>query len=146
MYVLTTCRMDALALSGVIALLARSPAFGFATSRRISGLTAILGIGLATLLWADFRSVREVRSSNPLTSSLGYTAWYTRTRSHTGSISCDEPAAWAARSITRRMTGIEIGGHPYWRVPFRASPRLQPPASRGGFKSPILALKDRLIR
>jgi peptidoglycan/LPS O-acetylase OafA/YrhL len=165
--VLTPCRMDSLALGGLVALLVRSPLAQGLTLTQVR--TGALVTGSAVLCCA----VVSADLGSPIMSSVGYTvidiasslflimvvlwpssrpAKWLRWRPlvYTGRIAyglylLHGPSSWAVRSVIESLTGIEIKGHSGLSVPVTfVSAFIAAGLSWRFFESPILSLKERL--
>ena len=167
-WVLMPCRMDSLAIGGLVALFMRSPLVQVVTAAqvRIGALAAgtVVLVGLIVL-----------PETNPIMSSVGYTAIDTvcalvltmvllrpsgvparwlrwRPLVYTGQISyglymLHSPSSWLARSLLGRLTGHEIQGHSGFSVLITfAAAFVVAGVSWRCFELPILALKDRFAR
>ncbi len=168
-YVLTPCRMDSLALGGLVALLVRSPLAHKLTLIHVGICALVTGAALALCLMVS------TGWESPTISSLGYSlvaiidalllimivlwpgnllAKWLRWRPlvYTGQISyalylLHAPSSWIARFFVERFSGIEIPGHSALSVPLTfLSAFIAADLSRRFFESPILSLKDRLTR
>ena len=171
-YVLTPCRMDALALGGLVAILANSPSARWPSGTQLRWGSVILGaaaLGLYGFVW-HYQPLNT--NYHPLMSSLGYSLnamafaallamivrapsatvlallrW--RPLTYTGTIAyglylLHGPASWIARKLATMILGVEVPGHSM------ASMAITFPVSflAAGlcwryFESPILAFKDR---
>jgi len=166
-YVLTPCRMDSLALGGLVALLVRSPLAHMLT------LTQVRTGALLSGAVVSFCAVISTDFGSPIMSSVGYTAigitsallltmvvlwpsnmpakWLRwRPLVYTGQVAyglylLHGPSSWVARSFIERLTGLEIKGHSGLSVPVTfVSAFIAAGLSWRFFESPILSLKDRL--
>ncbi len=168
-YVLTPCRMDALAIGGLVAVLKRSPA---AVRLRLAWVRAGL-VFSAAAAGAIFMLTRHSESWNhPFLSALSYSAvdaasalllcivvfwpaenfpallrW--KPLVYTGQIAyglylLHGPASWVARSAIGRLSGIQIEGHSALSVliTFAASFPVAGLSWRF-FETPVLRFKDR---
>ena len=171
-YVLMPCRMDALALGGLVAILAQSPSARWPTRTQLRWGVIIIGaaaLGLYAFVW---QAEPLGTQSHPWMASLGYSlnamafaallttivlspspglsallSW--RPFTYTGTIAyglylLHGPASWIARKLVMSMFGIDVPGHS------AASVAITFPVSFlvAGlcwryFESPILMLKDR---
>jgi peptidoglycan/LPS O-acetylase OafA/YrhL len=171
-YAVMPCRMDALALGGLVAILARARCarLSFRTHVRCGLIiTTIAALGVYVFVWQ-----RAPTSTvyHPLMSSLGYSlnaiaftfllamivsghsprlaallSW--RPLAYTGEIAyglylLHGPAAWVGRRLLMLAFGTQVAGHSAVSVPitFLAS-FLAAGVSYRFFESPILALKER---
>lgn len=168
-YVLTPCRMDSLALGGLVVLLVRSPLAHKLTFLQVGIGALVTGAALALCLMVS------TGWESSTISSLGYSfidligalllimivlwpsnvpAKWLRWRPlvYTGQISyglylLHAPSSWVARFLVERFTGVEIQGHSALSVPLTfISAFIAADLSRRFFESPILLLKDRLTR
>jgi peptidoglycan/LPS O-acetylase OafA/YrhL len=168
-YVLTPCRMDSLALGGLVALLVRSPLAHILTLSQVR--TGALVIGSVV----SFCAIISTDWGSPIMSSVGYTAigitsalllimvvlwpanmlakWLRwRPLVYTGQIAyglylLHGPSSWVARSFIGWLTGTAIKGHSALSVPVTfVSAFIAAGLSWRFFESPILSLKDRLTR
>lgn len=165
-YVLTPCRMDALAMGGLVAILVRSADARFSWAWVRSGL--VCGVMIVATLCVVTRS----DAYHPLMSTLGYSAtaatsalmliavvfwperWWAlllrwQPLVYTGQIAyglylLHGPASWAARSVIGRLWGTPIEAHSVPSVPITlAASFLVAGLSWRFFESPILRLKSR---
>lgn len=165
-YVLMPCRMDSLALGGLVALLVRSPLANALTFAQVRAGALVSGI-IALLF-----SMISPGSFSPLMSSVGYTVvdiasallltmvvlwpsnklgrwlrWGPLVR--IGKIAfglylLHGPASWVGRLVVGQLTGLHISGHSPLSVPITfASAFIAASLSWRFFESPILSLKDR---
>jgi len=165
-YVLMPCRMDALAMGGLVAVLLRSPDLRFQRKQLWAGLF------LAVLILSAICLHQGANWNHGLMSTLGFSAtaaagaflltlvvlgpnerltrmfrW--RPLIYTGQIAyglylLHAPASWAARSLIARLSGIPIEEHSALSVPITfAAAFAAASLSWKYFESPILRLKDR---
>ncbi|HWE48656.1 MAG TPA: acyltransferase [Bryobacteraceae bacterium] len=164
-YVLTPCRMDSLALGGLVALLVRSPWRSTLTFAQASAWALAAATGTFLVC-----AVTGPDWGSPLMSTVGYTlvditcallltlvvlwpssplAKWLRWRPlvYTGTIAyglylLHGPASWLMRSLIGRVTGFQIGGHSLLSVPITyVSAYIAAGLSWHFFESPILRLK-----
>lgn len=168
-YVLMPCRMDSLALGGLVALLMRSPRSRTLTFPRVrngallSGTIALVAVGISPSAYSA------------LMSSVGYTIiditcalllimvlrWPARGAVkwlrwpplvYTGRIAyglylLHAPASWAARCGIQWLTGVVINGHSGLSIPVTLISSYAVAAlSWRWFETPVLAYKDRYTR
>lgn len=163
-YVLTPCRMDALAMGGLVAIMKRSRESQPNLARvRLLGLVcgalvaALLAVGhplatklsysaagmasaciLCTVMFRPERKFAAVLRWKPFvyTGQIAY-----------GLYLLHAPASWAARSIVGRFTGTRIDGHSALSVPITfAAAFVVAGISWRFFEAPILRFKDRVTR
>jgi len=168
-YVMMPCRMDSLALGGLVAILMRSPRTNTLTITRVR--TGLLLAVAAVLLCA----VISLGSLTPVMSTVGYTAVditsalllimvvrWPNDRAvkwlrlwplvYTGQIAyglylLHGPASWVARTIIGRLTGLTIEGHSLLSIPITfISAFTAAGLSWKFFESRILRMKDKLTR
>jgi peptidoglycan/LPS O-acetylase OafA/YrhL len=165
-YVLMPCRMDSLALGGLVALFTRSPVVHLVTLAKIR----IAALASGTLVLACTLISPQLLS--PIWTSVGYTLidgtcalllmlvvlwpssipikilrWSPLV--YTGKIAyglylLHAPSSWAARLLIGRLTGFAVKGHSALSVPITlVSAFIAASLSWRFFESPILSLKDR---
>ena len=171
-YVLMPCRMDALALGGLVAILARCEPARWPSRAQVRSAALIAGFAALAVYAFAWRSQPAESPFHPLTSSLGYSLngiafasllaivvlspspvlaavlrW--RPFTYTGEIAyglylLHGPAAWMGRKLVMATIGVEVAPHSAAAVPitFLAS-YLAAGLSWRYFESPVLALKDR---
>ena len=170
-YVLMPCRMDALALGGLVAILARSPSailpyrtqvqwgaivlstatiglFAWSTEAITIvapyGFTPFLGYSLIGLTFATVLAFIVLWPSTPLAAMLRW-----RPLVYTGKIAyglylLNAPASWLARKAVRLVFGLNVDGHSTTSVLISfAATFLLADLSWRFFESPILSLKER---
>jgi peptidoglycan/LPS O-acetylase OafA/YrhL len=168
-YVLTPCRMDSLAVGGLVALLVRSPKPRF-TVRQVVTVTICAGLAFVAILavagpsWESALmsvagySILAVISASilivvvfwPKTSFAAALRW--KPLAYTGQIAyglylLHGPASGLARSVTSRLCGIRINGHSAPSVPITfAASYIAAGLSWRFFETPILRLKSRFTR
>lgn len=170
-HVLTPCRMDALALGGLVAIIARLPSRlqpSYAKLRLAAAIGGAIALGTYVFAQSGFLGTSKDLFMNSIAGSLidipcaallafvvlgpsstlvRVLRW--RTLVYTGQIAyglylLHGPASWLARTLFRLITGIEIPGHSAAAIPltFLAS-FVAAGLSWRYFESPILGLKDR---
>jgi len=170
-YVLTPCRMDSLALGGLVAMMARSPS-AFAQSFEKVRLGAIVMGAAALGVYVFCRSQGSSTEYHPLMASIGYSLidfafagllslivlkptgrlvglLRSRPLVYTGQIAyglylLHEPASLAVRKLISFTAGIDIAGQPAAAIPiFLVASYAAAGLSWRFFESPILGLKSR---
>jgi peptidoglycan/LPS O-acetylase OafA/YrhL len=167
--VLTPCRVDALAMGGLVAIAVRSEIFLFNAKRTRSLAVAVVAIpGLVSLLlkqdgplWANpFTSSAAQFCVNVMfTGLLAWTLFAPQNRlvallrwaplTYTGKISyglylLHIPASWIARNLIQQSFGIEVAAHSRLAVPVTYAAAFAAAAlSWHLFESRILKLKSR---
>jgi peptidoglycan/LPS O-acetylase OafA/YrhL len=174
-YALTPCRMDALALGGLVAIVERSPRERW-LSKVVVSRAAVLGLlTVVALLTVAARLGQGLSWDSAVMSTVGYSAtagtsalvlalvvlWPSsalpralcrRPLIYTGQIAyglylLHGPASWGARTIAGHLLGMNIRGHSTLSVPltFLAGFALAS-LSWKFFEAPILSLKNRFTR
>jgi peptidoglycan/LPS O-acetylase OafA/YrhL len=171
-YVLMPCRMDALALGGLVAILARSPSTLWPSRTQVRYGALILGAAALGVYIYAWRCNPNATNENLLMSSLGYsinaavcacllamvvlwpatplvTLLRWRPLTYTGEIAyglylLHAPASWVARRLVTRVFGIDLPGHSALSVPITfLAAFLLAGVSWRYLESPLVALKER---
>jgi len=172
-YVLMPCRMDALALGGLVAILALSPSDRWPSAAQLRGGLIIAGVAVLALYTYAWNSEHGNTSFHPAMSLVGYSMnalasafllavvvlrpsntfnallrW--RPLVYTGEIAyglylLHIPVSWVGRKLFMSVFGMDVDGHSMISViiTFIAS-FLVAGISWRFFETPILAWKDRL--
>ena len=171
-FVLMPCRMDALALGGLVSILARSPSALWPSRMQVRCGAVIMGAAALGVYSLSRHSEHSNTILHPLMSSVGYSLnalafafllamivlWPSTSLAallrwrpfvYTGEIAyglylLHVPAAWIARKLLMKVLGIDVPGHSALSVPITfLAGFLAARVSWRFLESPILTLKDR---